>query len=1205
MIKLNNFFELNKMEPKQASGFKKRDLKSALYLGPEEEKTNAKLLDLSTVSPNKYENENINPAHSSEFPPISRDYLSLIEEIKQKSTNSIFKGSKIFDDMMHIFENLQNFKKFDFEHFIIMNYLLLFHLQFKQALDYFNLLKFEIEKFESSRKSSETKLTANVLIPSLLKTFNKDYENMEIIKQVLLFLSTDLAFSSGFKEKTLQYLIYDVRIFNGGSRKEIFTEQLMEKNVNFFDQVLWHCKNTTLLKFYEYEEAIDSVIANFYYFIEKKKFVEVQRNGEPNEDLIINAKVLEYCFKSNLNAIIHYIMDTKQDILLLPSTILLSFNHMNYGHLKQHLNKRKLLKNLAEFNIITEIFKLKNDPNTFFDFLLFIYSLKSIEFKTMTSKFMYLEFRNMFSNEKEITSIIYHMNPLFIFIAFAQIFYQMSKNCDNFHYVFLDFAKKLLDRCKEFIDNYSDFDHLKPLVSNPYAPLNKSALDMIFEDTDFFFPFFTEERLSRIVRINLDNGIIFDFDLMAESMICKIIRENVDLPYVVLDQQNEDHIFPIESITKYKLHNILTVEEDESQNIFKIVYDLTKTSDSNSTKTEILQKPDHFYQRKVFFSSISLRVILDFLAFFALFIYILIFTRNYTSTNYFFLNVDPNYQNFLTGSNYTDPNMEALREQAVNNTYDDNALTILKINNPGSDYTCLEYLYNETNYSVQLTILLLQDCQNFNQVSSEYTSLNTNLKILFILLLIISGDIFLRKGYQHFILKLQCFGAMDILELLNMFVSFVILMIYSKYLPNTESPSQVFLPDNFVIFQDGLALLSLFFGFFMFFLWLKITLYVKFWGQFGFIIKTIELMVRETTVFMVIYFINIAAFCSVLYVIASDFVDFDTYMKGLRNLFGYSLGQFQFPTETSPLIQGFVSVIIIVFLVISNVVLLNLLIAILNNVFSDLSSRIDLENSYNYFMLQKQYFFDEIYGHLMFFPRSFNFFLTPIHLLAIFIAQKKFTRLFINVYFSIYFFFLLGVYIICAILGMPLAWIKILWLIYMNKYYEDSDQKMISVSTRSVHFFLWFFGGLPFLLMIIFKKDVPLFVKSAWNEMLMPTKPMLQFQKIMQKHILKFLNVFKKGENEEKKKNEEKKEEEGSDNFHQKEKVKHKALQKNLKDKILSKKNTINDKRKSRKYGEDFNEKDLKKMERVFGGVEYEEAIKIFSFSGFGTSIIK
>ena len=71
--------------------------------------------------------------------------------------------------------------------------------------------------------------------------------------------------------------------------------------MNFFDQVFWHCKNTTLLKFYEYEEAIDSVIGNFYYFIEKKKYVEVQRNGEPNEDLMINAKVLEYCFKNNLN----------------------------------------------------------------------------------------------------------------------------------------------------------------------------------------------------------------------------------------------------------------------------------------------------------------------------------------------------------------------------------------------------------------------------------------------------------------------------------------------------------------------------------------------------------------------------------------------------------------------------------------------------------------------------------------------------------------------------------------------------------------------------------------------------------------------------------------------------------------------------------------------------------------------------------------
>ena len=1161
------------------SGFKKRDLKLGAHLDLEEVKT--------SDNPNE-KIENIIP-ESFDAPSISSAHLQLIEEIKQECIKELFKNSKIIQDIICIFQGLENFKNIGSDKFINLNYLVLFHLESKQMLNLAEKLKQEIEKFEFSSqkvpiKQPNNSNAASNVKSSIFQYLNRNCGDVNLIKKIILFLSTDKFFSFRFKEKTLSILSYDVKIFNQFQQREKFTEKLLENDVRFFDQVLRNCKNSNLLKYYEYEESIGSVVQNFYDFIDRKKLIDIVIQGAPNEDIIINTKILEFCFKNNLNAIIDYILDTKKHILLMPNTIFLSFQYQNYDHLKKYLKLTKLLMNMTTYNIIIEIFKLKNEQKTFLDFLLFIYALKDQDFKNETWKYIYVESKNMISNSKEITSIIFHMNPLFIFVTFAQIFFRFSKKSDNFHYAFMEMGKKILNKCKEFIDNYSDYDHLQILVSNSYAPLNKSTLDIIFEDSDFFFPFFSEKRISTIVRTNLDNGIIFDFDLMAKSTIFKIFRENIDLPHLAIDQNTPDKTFPDGPITKYKIYNILTSEDEERINIFQSVFYLSKQVE----ETDHIKK-NHFYERKTFFGSITLRVLLDFIAFFALFIYILFFTRNYTNTNYFFVNVDQNYKDFLAGGNYTDAFMESLRELSFNGTFDNKTLSDLKINYQPSDYSCLDYLYNNTNYSAALTVELLSDCETFDRLSQDYHDLNNNLKTLFIILLVISGDIFLRKGYQIFILQLKFFSAMDLFELLNMFACFVILIIFSEYFPNTHNLSQYFLPDNFIRVKNGIGLLNLFFGFFMFFLWLKIALYVKFWSKFSFIIKTIELMVRATSVFMVVYFINIAAFCSVLYVIYSDYTDFNTFMKGMRNLFGYSLGQFSFPDESSPVFQVLIAVILITFLVISNVVLLNLLVAILTNVFNALTSRIDLENAKNNFMLQKQYFFDVTYGHLIFFPRSFNFLLIPIHGLALAIASPQFTLLIINIYFGIYFLILFSAYITLSFAAIPLAWLKILWLIYANQYFENCDQKMISVATRSVHFIFWFFGGLPYLMIIIIFIDIPRFVKSSWNEIIMPSKPMMHFQKIMQRHIFNILDEFK-GNPEKIEKNVKAQAIKKVDE----EKLKHENLREKLKKKIYSKKATLHEKKKVEWGG-----KDVAELERICGGIEYYEAMKIFNFSSY------
>ena len=1230
------------------SGFKKRDL----TLIPSTKET-----PLNTISPrNNYELLQIYKESPSlnklNLPPIPPEYLSIIAEIELESSKFITMNSKLFADFQYILETLKDQQSWNnYDLFINLNYLLIFYLESRQITSFADRLKAQVEVIEIFSKNPD-KTMIKPTKTSQQKTVNYS-ENTEIIKKSLLFLSTHTALSSHFKEKILAKLVYDVRIFKEYIDKNKFIELLMERNLSFFDKILLHCKNNDFLKFYEYQESTQLVIQSFYIFIEKNMLIDSLKAGEINNEITINSKILEFCFKNQLRAIITYITDNKEHILLLPSILLFSFTYSTYDHLKKHFKNQELIKNLAEFNIITEIFKLKNNPHTFSDFLEFIFAMKNTEFKPEVQKLIYLEFKAFLNNSKEITRIIYHMNPLLIFVALSQFFYRISRNCENFHFAFVNFAEILMRKCKDFIEDYSDFEHLQTLVSNIYSPLYKSVLDIIFEDTEFFFSFFEEKRLSTIIRHNLDNSILYDFNLMNKSSIYKAITEDLDLVYVSSEKAQEisNFKFKFDQVQKKDdLQNMLQKKDKASLNVFRSIPNIMKMNEILSDFPQ--NEENHFYQRKVFFSAISLRFLIDFLFFTALFVYILFFTRNYTETNHFFTNVDESYQLLLSSNN------EINTQVLMNKTLDDVRIQGILMNQSielaianyrektGDELLCIDQIYSKS-FSQEIVDVFLQNCLDLQKNVRAFKTLNENLEILFIILMAISGDIFLRKYYQVAILDLKTLNIMDFFEICNLLVCFAILLIYSQYIGNfIFDNSKTRLLTEIQEFQQALGIISLFFAFFVFLQWMRITQYIKFYYKFGFIIKTIELMVKATTIFMVIYLINIAAFCSVLYVVAGNFEDFNTFPKGMRNLFGYSLGQFSLP-EGNDMHEWLISIILIIFLVITNIVLLNLLIAILSNVYNQLESRIDLENSYNFYMLHKEHYFDEKYGHLSFFPRSFNFLLLPIHLLAIFLAKPRFTMFIVDIYFSLYFFVILVFFLIANILMMPIAWAKFLVLIIIDQYYEKCEKKLIPVSIRTVHFLLWFFLGFFYLFFIVLCVDVPLFIKSAYNEITMPQKPMLMFQKVMEKYITKYLMNLDQGEkneenideldeiaeekydekmgkNEEKYREEEKAqelaEEKTRDNeklkviFEQKddsmnnreEKVKHRAFQEDIKKKLNRKKTLIiSNQKKGEKYGGEILHENSKKLEWICGGVQFEEAVKIFNFSEDETQTYK
>lgn len=1130
------------------------------------------------------------------------DYTSLIKEISQEITKITLPNSRYYQDVNYLFSRLKQGNS-NSNDFFCLNYLISLVLECRNLNYLAERLRAIIDLGENSTNPTQKKIGSDLKIEKGLaepgshsneKKFsffsdNYSLKYMSKIKKVLLFLSLEKVLSWNFKKKILKHLNYDIRIFNKSlsNKNENFMETLLKNNLNFFDEVLYYCKNdVALLKLYDQQKLKDEVLQRFYAFLEENHLTESVNPFLLNKEIVLNITILEFCFKNKLKAIINCITDLREHLIFLPSVLVLAFRYSTYEHLKKHLkNKRKLLKNLADFNVIIEMFKLKNDPKTLLDFFNFLCSLKKMIFKTEVQKILYLEFKSFFRDSSDIQTIICLLNPLLIFVALSQFLYQLSISCDNYHYAFLDFAKILLMKCKEFIENYTDFDHLKTLVTNSYDPFEKSVLEIIFEDTEFFFPFFEEKRLSTIVRHNLDNSIQFDYNMMDKSSFFKILSEDIVLNFVHKEEKVSNPFkFYLNTFTsKQKIHEFLYFQQETTYNVFKCIPDVV-------SKADLYKKDErkHFYQRKVFFSAISLKVLLDFITFLSLFVYILIFTRNYTGINHFFIELKEDYVNFNSLEILSNSTLEAWRQEGLSRNLtvadlkNDAIYQNMITNSKTQDIECLKEIY-AYSFSEKLAYAFLRDCLTFKDSLDEYIKLNKNLRILFIIMLVISLDVFIRKVYQIKISKIKFkFSTLDILEISNLLICFVILMIYDQ---NLSCYQEWIISSEFKSrissFKTVLERMSIFFGLFLFLQWLKITQYFKFTSKFGFIIKTIELMVRATAIFMIVYFINIAAFCSVLYVVFSDNDSFQSFFVGLRNLFGFSLGNYEFfDNFNSNLFETLITIIIIIFLVISNIVLLNLLIAILSNVFNKLVSRIDLENSYNYFMLTSEYLFDEKYGTLIFFPRSFNFLLLPLHLCSVIFGNAKLSLVIVNIYFTLYFGVILCFFLCYNIILMPLVWIKFLWLIILNHYYERCEHKLVSFKIRATHFFLWTFGGLPYLLWVLIIVDLPIFVKSAYNEIEMPRRPRILYEKIVNNYIENYSIIPKKAD--------------------QLNIISTSIcnLDQNFEEipKMSSFQNVIKKDLEKKGFSRYFKNIGNRNMDSIFRGNEYEEAVKVFSF---------
>lgn len=262
---------------------------------------------------------------------------------------------------------------------------------------------------------------------------------------------------------------------------------------------------------------------------------------------------------------------------------------------------------------------------------------------------------------------------------------------------------------------------------------------------------------------------------------------------------------------------------------------------------------------------------------------------------------------------------------------------------------------------------------------------------------------------------------------------------------------------------------------FIFLIWMKFITYLKLIKQFGTIIKVIEVMMTKSITFFVILAIIILAFASICAYLFDqvDPSEFGTFWVTLQTLLVFMFGQIEFFNFTDDLLLA--GIIINLFEITTYVLLLNLLIAMLSNTFNSLTTMSNLQNAsvlYNDYLSKKP---DKFYSALTDISPPFNIYMiiaAPIILLK---KSSKLNKICVFIGFFMYSLIFLAIYIATNLaLVIPLCYLRLALTLPINLILEQRQKNGIYV------WLLWLFCGPFYMVWILFKHDVVLFVRSMF-----------------------------------------------------------------------------------------------------------------------------
>ena len=220
--------------------------------------------------------------------------------------------------------------------------------------------------------------------------------------------------------------------------------------------------------------------------------------------------------------------------------------------------------------------------------------------------------------------------------------------------------------------------------------------------------------------------------------------------------------------------------------------------------------------------------------------------------------------------------------------------------------------------------------------------------------------------------------------------------------------------------------------------WLRVISILMTTRSFGPVLRIIYNLIEKVFNFCVIFFGLITVFAQAFTLIFKETNDdFKSFFNSWVSLYQAAFGIVEFQHFTSMKLFGYI--VLMLYVTITNIMLLNLVIAIVNNLYSTNKKKADAENRAVLVLTYERIKWHEEYGLLILLPAPFNLISLFFIIILLFIVPET-KREYYNTKFSkiAYFVILLGNFsflILCSLFFLPIAYVKsLIHLLYDNHH---------------------------------------------------------------------------------------------------------------------------------------------------------------------------
>ena len=220
-------------------------------------------------------------------------------------------------------------------------------------------------------------------------------------------------------------------------------------------------------------------------------------------------------------------------------------------------------------------------------------------------------------------------------------------------------------------------------------------------------------------------------------------------------------------------------------------------------------------------------------------------------------------------------------------------------------------------------------------------------------------------------------------------------------------------------------------------LWFRVIYNLRVTKAYGGFLRVVYVILSQIANFLLIFF-SFCAMCSGIFTLLFHKNEqFSGFFQSFLTLFAatcnnYTIANFKYDNMLC-------SIFFAVFIVVSILMLINLLIAFLSELYNDYEDKIESEQSSTLIRVYEYLKYDETYGIFKFLFAPFSFFSTPFELILLFIDDKKYwNEVFCKILYSqialIYFF----LFIIQNAWSMPIGYLNMYYRVIMssNTYYQ-------------------------------------------------------------------------------------------------------------------------------------------------------------------------